>query len=103
MAIPTEECKRLLRNEELTGLAKYPAPGYLHPEEVCHETDSPITITMPAVSTPEAQEKRYSLGSDSKETFERTPEAAMKSPSSVLNPPSSLKRKTIRDYFLTAQ
>ncbi|OAY29502.1 hypothetical protein MANES_15G150000v8 [Manihot esculenta] len=108
MAIPTEECKRLLRNEELTGLAKYPAPGYLHPEEVCHETechetDSPISITMPAVSTPEAQEKRYSLGSDSKETFERTPEAAMKSPSSVLNPPSSLKRKTIRDYFLAAQ
>ncbi|KAJ9152862.1 hypothetical protein P3X46_026374 [Hevea brasiliensis] len=102
MAIPTEECRRLLRNEELMGLAK--APGDLHPsDEVCHEMDSLNSITMPAISTPEPQRRRFSSDCDSKETFEKTPEAAMKSPSSVLNPPSSLKRKTIRDYFLAAQ
>ncbi|ERN09210.1 hypothetical protein AMTR_s00014p00252440 [Amborella trichopoda] len=34
--------------------------------------------------------------------FQRTPEASVRSPSSVLNSPSSLKRRTIRDYFMMA-
>lgn len=56
-------------------------------------------ITMPEVSTPESQKKRFSLSFEVKQALERTPEAEIRSPSSVLNPPSSLKRKTIRDYF----
>ncbi|KAK9673865.1 hypothetical protein RND81_12G194600 [Saponaria officinalis] len=34
------------------------------------------------------------------ELFDRTPESAVRSPSSVLTPPSSMKKKTIRDYFV---
>ncbi|KAL3813816.1 hypothetical protein ACJIZ3_015084 [Penstemon smallii] len=56
-------------------------------------------ITMPEVSTPDSQKKKFVYCFDAKETVHRTPEAEMESPSSVLNPPSSLKRKTIRDYF----
>ncbi|KAH6830512.1 Transducin/WD40 repeat-like superfamily protein [Perilla frutescens var. hirtella] len=56
-------------------------------------------ITMPEVSTPESQKKKFSLSFEVKQDLERTPEAEIRSPSSVLNPPSSLKRKTIRDYF----
>lgn len=54
--------------------------------------------------TPESAEKSRFMRSLLKEELDikKTPEAAMKSPSSVLNPPSSLKRKTIRDYFVVA-
>ncbi|XP_021758636.1 denticleless protein homolog A-like [Chenopodium quinoa] len=34
------------------------------------------------------------------EAFDKTPESASRSPSSVLSPPSSLKKRTIRDYFV---
>lgn len=56
------------------------------------------------LSTPESKVKRSisDATADLIESFEKTPEANSKSPSSVLNPPSSLKRKTIRDYFLVA-
>ncbi|CAA3014152.1 denticleless protein homolog A isoform X2 [Olea europaea var. sylvestris] len=57
---------------------------------------------MQEVGTPESQEKRISFNPDVKENLDKTPEAKIKSPSSVLNPPSSLKRKTIRDYFLVS-
>ncbi|KAJ6965700.1 denticleless protein [Populus alba x Populus x berolinensis] len=100
MAIPREECRELLMNDERIDPTK--VPGNLLPsDEVFNQNNPPIPITMPTISTPEAHKKKFSLDSDSKETFEKTPEAAMKSPSSVLNPPSSLKR-TIRDYFLAA-
>ncbi|CAN8266171.1 unnamed protein product [Cochlearia groenlandica] len=60
------------------------------------------------IRTPESQKKKTSLSSpssalsllsDEDKTCERTPDA-LNSPSSVLNPPSSVKRRTIRDYFL---
>ncbi|KAG7017781.1 Denticleless protein-like protein [Cucurbita argyrosperma subsp. argyrosperma] len=54
------------------------------------------------LGTPESKVKRV-LSAALIESFEKTPEANSKSPSSVLNPPpSSMKRKTIRDYFLVA-
>ncbi|CAI0456235.1 unnamed protein product, partial [Linum tenue] len=64
------------------------------PEEAMnHHITLPTSESiMPPMGTPEAQKKR----------LHHDPKSAMKSPSSVLNPPSSLKRKTIRDYFLTA-
>ncbi|CAK7328115.1 unnamed protein product [Dovyalis caffra] len=101
MAIPREECRELLMNDEhLTSPTKVP-DNLLPSDEVIHQNNSPSPITMPTIRTPEAHKKKFSPDSDSKESFEKTPEAAMKSPSSVLNPPSSLKR-TIRDYFLAA-
>lgn len=99
MAIPGEECRKLLM-KELKHLRK--DSSSILPDEVSDEACSVNPITMPKLSTPEAQEKKFSLDSDLNEAFEKTPETALKSPSSVLNPPSSLKRKTIRDYFLAA-
>ncbi|XP_037495373.1 denticleless protein homolog [Jatropha curcas] len=101
MAIPSEECRRLLMNEEPTSLKK--DSGDLDSSnEACNQIDSPNSYKMHVVRTPESQKRKFSSDSDSKEAFNKTPEAAVQSPSSVLNPPSSLKRKTIRDYFLAA-
>ncbi|EEF40951.1 denticleless protein homolog [Ricinus communis] len=100
MAIPSEECRRLLMNEEPLSLTK--TSNHLNSSDELLQVDLPNSIRMPTLSTPEAHKRKFSSGSDSKGTFDKTPEAAMKSPSSVLNPPSSLKRKTIRDYFLAA-
>lgn len=97
MAIPGAECRKLLMNKPMH-LMKDSSSQF--PDEVSDEASLMNPITMPKLRTPEAQEKRLSLDSDLDEIFEKTPETAMKSPSSVLNPPSSLKRKTIRDYFL---
>ncbi|GER47964.1 transducin/WD40 repeat-like superfamily protein [Striga asiatica] len=66
--------------------------------ETCH-VDSPQPNRTPEVSTPESMKKKFSLSFEVKENLYKTPEAEYSSPSSVLNPPSSLKRKTIRDYF----
>lgn len=75
-------------NEETTALSNV----------VC-DANSHTPITMPEVSTPESQKKKFSLSFEVKQDLVRTPEAENRSPSSVLNPPSSWKRKTIRDYF----
>ncbi|XP_065878395.1 uncharacterized protein [Euphorbia lathyris] len=99
MAIPTEECRRLKMDEEMTSPKKR-ASGLHSLDEASPQIDLRNSIAMPTASTPESQKRKFSLTSDSMETFERTPEAAMRSPSSVLNPPSSLRRKTIRDYFV---
>lgn len=48
--------------------------------------------------TPESQ-KKCCFSFEVREYLDTSPETQMTSPSSVLNPPSSLKRKTIRDYF----
>ncbi|GKV07776.1 hypothetical protein SLEP1_g19498 [Rubroshorea leprosula] len=101
MAIPSSECKKLIKNEELSGPTKDPDSS--HPaDEVLHQMKSSKPIPNSILSTPEAQKRRFSSVSASKENLEKTPEAASKSPSSVLNPPSSLKRRTIRDYFLVS-
>ncbi|XP_009597523.1 uncharacterized protein [Nicotiana tomentosiformis] len=64
----------------------------------CHQ-ELPDLITIPEMSTPVSKKKKYLPGFELQENFEKTPEAAKRSPSSVLTPPSSL-RKTIRDYFV---
>ncbi|KAK6256422.1 WD40 repeat - like 10 [Theobroma cacao] len=103
MAIPSAECRKLLMNENEDPMPLTKGPGSSHsPDEALHQISSSSPSTAPLLSTPKAQKKNISSVSDSNETFEKTPEGAMKSPSSVLNPPSSLKRKTIRDYFLAA-
>ncbi|PKU63154.1 denticleless protein homolog B [Dendrobium catenatum] len=66
-------------------------------------SSSPSRSKFEECSTPESFKKRK-LGLFPAEgvDMQRTPDsvAAFDSPSSVLNPPSSLKRRTIRDYFL---
>ncbi|KAK3183628.1 hypothetical protein Dsin_030914 [Dipteronia sinensis] len=99
MAIPSAECRKLLMDEEIMDVTKTPGNSY---NEVVHQTNSSNPIQMPIITTPDSQKKRSSSISDSTQLFEKTPEAASNSPSSVLNPPSSVKRRTIRDYFLVA-
>ncbi|XP_022741170.1 denticleless protein homolog [Durio zibethinus] len=103
IAIPSAKSRKLLtnENEELRGLTKEPGCSYSS-DEAFHQINTSSPTTASLLSTPEAEKKKFLSISDSNETFEKTPEAAVKSPSSVLNPPSSLKRKTIRDYFLAA-
>ncbi|KAK2661693.1 hypothetical protein Ddye_000267 [Dipteronia dyeriana] len=99
MAITSAECRKLLMDEEIMDATKTPGSSY---NEVVHQTNPSNSIQMPIITTPDAQKKRTSSISDSIQFFEKTPEAASNSPSSVLNPPSSVKRRTIRDYFLVA-
>ncbi|XP_059642541.1 uncharacterized protein LOC132284445 [Cornus florida] len=99
MALPSMECKKLFAEEEPKGFKK--DSGSCPSDGEMHQINSPKRTTMPELSTPKSQQKKFSSGLDLKENIERTPEAALTSPSSVLNPPSSLKR-TIRDYFLAS-
>ncbi|XP_041003770.1 denticleless protein homolog [Juglans microcarpa x Juglans regia] len=99
MAIPRVECRKLMVNEP--SCPKEDPDSWLPSNDVSHQNNSSYTIIMPEISTPEGQKKRFFSGSDLNEAFEKTPEATVKSPSSVLNPPSSTKR-TIRDYFHAA-
>ncbi|RXH69504.1 hypothetical protein DVH24_037288 [Malus domestica] len=98
MAIPSAECRKLLMSESTMHTSK--VSGNLCPsDEGLDETNSLNPISMLKMSTPPSQKKQPMSDPDFSKTFEKTPEAASESPSSVLNPPSSLKRKTIRDYF----
>ncbi|KAJ4834190.1 hypothetical protein Tsubulata_018880 [Turnera subulata] len=101
MATTSEECRQLLMNEKQTSQTNDPDNLCSQDDDFC-QTSSPNPITMPTIGTPESHKKKLMFDSDPKETYDKTPEAEMKSPSSVLNPPSSLKRRTIRDYFLVA-
>ncbi|RWR94074.1 denticleless protein isoform X3 [Cinnamomum micranthum f. kanehirae] len=97
-ASPTMECERLVedRPPSLKKTANSPSPS----EKTSMDHPSPSHTKL---FTPESAEKRRFMGSLLKEELDlqKTPEAEMKSPSSVLNPPPSLKR-TIRDYFVVA-
>ncbi|TQE03022.1 hypothetical protein C1H46_011386 [Malus baccata] len=98
MAIPSAECRKLLMSESTMRTSK--VSGNLCPsDEGLDETNSLNPVSTPKMSTPPSQKKQSMSYPDFSKTFEKTPEAASESPSSVLNPPSSLKRKTIRDYF----
>ncbi|XP_058188183.1 uncharacterized protein LOC131304807 [Rhododendron vialii] len=86
MAPPSMECRKLFMDEELVEHQK--------------GSNSTNSNTMPQLGTPKCQKKNFPSELYSEETLEKTPEALVNSPSSVLSPPSSLKRKTIRDYFI---
>ncbi|KAL2500079.1 Transducin/WD40 repeat-like superfamily protein [Abeliophyllum distichum] len=99
MAMPRMKCRKLFVDE--TSSTKSDTEN--QPSNDVSHVNSPGSSRKCEVSTPESQEKRISfLNSEVKVNLEKTPEAEMKSPSSVLNPPSSLKRKTILDYFLVS-
>ncbi|KAK2975243.1 hypothetical protein RJ640_027992 [Escallonia rubra] len=96
MAPPRMECRNLFIDEQPTDFERGSCPT----NEAWHQLNPPSPTAMPEIRTPDAQKRKVSSHLDTKETYEGTPEAALNSPSSVLSPPSSLKRKTIRDYFL---
>ncbi|KAL4363806.1 hypothetical protein GQ457_04G033550 [Hibiscus cannabinus] len=103
--MPTAESSKLLMNEDEEPMGqqvKQPDSSYSSDEALLQvNSSSPAIVSL--LRTPEAQKRRFLSISDTDDIFEKTPEAAIRSPSSVLNPPSSSKRKTIRDYFLAVQ
>ncbi|PKI75133.1 hypothetical protein CRG98_004468 [Punica granatum] len=101
MATPPDECKnirtRRMKSEFPEGPEKELSLDRLRDETIPR---SP-TMTEPIIGTPEGQKKRVLISFDLEEGSKKTPEATVNSPSSVLSPPSSVKR-TIRDYFLAS-
>ncbi|GAB4847873.1 hypothetical protein Ancab_026933 [Ancistrocladus abbreviatus] len=100
MAIPSSACKKLVLEREQIGLEEGPSTSCPFHEAVS-ETNSPELTKMREIRTPESDKKTLSTF-NSKDSSEKTPESALRSPSSVLYPPSSIRRRTIRDYFLSA-
>lgn len=67
------------------------------------EPSSPLQTKALEFRTPESGKKRRSsMFPHAGLEMQKTPEAELDSPSSVLNPPPSLKRRTIRDYFISS-
>ncbi|KAL5210150.1 hypothetical protein ABZP36_005773 [Zizania latifolia] len=61
---------------------------------------SPLQPRVLEFGTPESAKKRpFGLFQEDTLDIRKSPEVQMNSPSSVLSPPPSLKRRTIRDYF----
>ncbi|KAF6137003.1 hypothetical protein GIB67_030767 [Kingdonia uniflora] len=100
MALPRMERRRLFMPEDSTDVTK-PASSPSPSKDVLLSVSSPNKIEMPEITTPQSAKRKISSTLFLQEEFElsKMPEAALDSPSSVLNPPSS-KRKTIRDYFV---
>ncbi|EER91037.1 hypothetical protein BDA96_01G132100 [Sorghum bicolor] len=66
----------------------------------CHSPLQPRALDF---GTPESTKKRaFTLVQEEALDARKSPEVQMNSPSSVLSPPPSLKRRTIRDYFASA-
>ncbi|KAI5665488.1 hypothetical protein M9H77_15341 [Catharanthus roseus] len=101
MAPPIMERKKLFVDQELKCTEENSENC---PSDLSCQSYSADSITACQVSTPESQKKRSFTSFEEKENLEKSPEAtsSSSSPSSVLNPPSSSKRKTIKDYFLSA-
>ncbi|KAF5198407.1 Denticleless protein-like protein [Thalictrum thalictroides] len=99
MAIPNMECKKLFTEEVPADPMKAVSISCPSEQAMIADHSPNKSITLPEIRTPESVKKMLT-SSFSKEVLEmKTPDASLNSPSSVLNPPSSLKRKTIRDYF----
>ncbi|CAN6281791.1 unnamed protein product [Urochloa humidicola] len=76
----------------------------------CTSTDGKLPSDSPPLQprvldfgTPDSAKKRgFALFQEEALDTRKSPEAQMNSPSSVLSPPPSLKRRTIRDYFASS-
>ncbi|CAI9111477.1 OLC1v1011705C1 [Oldenlandia corymbosa var. corymbosa] len=103
MALPTMERRKLFAENaaDLTSSANENKNLETTSSSEVHSPKSKIVCEIS--TTPDSQRTRcLSYNNGDKVNMEMTPESAIRSPSSVLNPPSSLKRKTIKDYFLAA-
>ncbi|XP_073274081.1 uncharacterized protein [Primulina huaijiensis] len=96
MAFPSMKQRKLFVADP--SCSKYESDCILS-DERRHVNSPAAALILPEVCTPKSQKKPFSLSFEVKEHLEKNPETGTNSPSSVLNPPSSLKRKTIRDYF----
>ncbi|CAM8902037.1 unnamed protein product [Rhodiola kirilowii] len=95
MATSPAESRKLVLNEEQTSTNC----GFSSPSKGS-KFQVGDTLNSTSLTTPKSTNRSYTSIIDFRENTEDSSEADMESPSSVLNPPSSLKRKTIRDYFV---
>ncbi|CAI9752624.1 unnamed protein product [Fraxinus pennsylvanica] len=91
MALPRMEHRKLFADETLS--TKSDTKNWTS-NDVSH-VNLPRSSRLHEIGTLESQKKRISFNSEVNKNLEKTPEAEMKSPSSVLNPPS-LKRGNSR-------
>ncbi|XP_076944332.1 uncharacterized protein LOC143614921 [Bidens hawaiensis] len=95
--LPLMKRRKLFTEDETKDSAKVSDPD--SPNTSTVHTDSPNPTTIPEIRTPESLEKQLTF-SHINEACKGSLDASFDSPSSVLNPPPSIKRKTILDYFL---
>ncbi|XP_074310893.1 uncharacterized protein LOC141646824 [Silene latifolia] len=92
--------RRKVTADPITDLNKESPSHSSHTEEV-EDLSCQEVLKTPECNTAYQSRKHGLLsGVNLNDAFDRTPESAIRSPSSVLTPPSSLKKKTIRDYFV---
>ncbi|CAO2833591.1 unnamed protein product [Amaranthus hypochondriacus] len=91
-AVPRIDCKELSQKRD--------HPSTTHDETVIQD-QSLVDLVKTPDATPSLFSRNKSLtGINLNDAFDKTSESAAMSPSSVLSPPSSIKKKTIRDYFV---
>ncbi|KAK1423262.1 hypothetical protein QVD17_18559 [Tagetes erecta] len=95
--LPMMKRQKLFTQEDTTNISEEPDLYPLVQSTV--QIDSPGPTSAPEMKTPEPLKKQLSISHIS-DACEGSPDASFGSPSSVLSPPPSLKRKTILDYFL---
>ncbi|KNA22515.1 hypothetical protein SOVF_033480 [Spinacia oleracea] len=71
-----------------------------HNEEIIQDQSLIELMKTPETIPNQFCRDRLLQGVNLNEAFDKTPESASRSPSSVLSPPSSVKKRTIRDYFV---
>ncbi|KAI3716972.1 hypothetical protein L1987_68231 [Smallanthus sonchifolius] len=97
--LPMMKRRKLFTHEETKDPIK--RPDLDPPVQSTVQFDSPDPTSIPEMKTPEPLKKQLS-NTHISEAFEGSPDASFGSPSSVLNPPPSIKRKTILDYFVAS-
>jgi denticleless len=99
---PKIECPRSASHEQATTSRDVAACNSAG-SELPASSHSPLRPRVLEFGTPESAKKRaYSLFQEEALETRNSPGGQTDSPSSVLNPPPSLKRKTIRDYFASS-
>lgn len=101
---PKIECSRLVSHERATTSKDVAAcTSTSAGGELSTSSHSPLRPRVLEFGTPESAKKRaFSLFQEEASEMRNSPGAQVNSPSSVLSPPPSLKRKTIRDYFASS-
>lgn len=98
-ASPSFECRKLIMDEP-PKVSREDISPYCLEKSRRHPTPLVVPAEVADFGTPESGAKR-NINFFQKEGLEmqKSPESASESPLSVLSPPPSLKRRTIRDYF----
>uniref|UniRef100_A0ACD5X5X3 Uncharacterized protein n=1 Tax=Avena sativa TaxID=4498 RepID=A0ACD5X5X3_AVESA len=99
---PRIECPRSASHEQATTSRDVAACNSAG-SELPTSSHSPLRPRVLEFGTPESAKKRaFSLFQEEALETRNSPGAQTNSPASVLSPPPSLKRKTIRDYFASS-